>query len=128
LERSRAEGGEAAGRYTRKLVDVKTVCLYNGNMKLLNVRLNEADAKIAAQLRRDGVEISTLMRQALRAEFERRHRKSRKARKPSEIIVEIIARHPTPPGTPPRDYNVHDRHEAREAILRKMRGARRRSA
>ena len=97
-------------------------------MKLLNVRLNAEDAKIAAQLRRDGVEISTLVREAIRAEYERRHRKNRKTRKPSEIMEEIIARHPTPPGTPPRDYNVHDRHQAREAILRKLRGARRRSA
>jgi hypothetical protein len=97
-------------------------------MKLINVRLDADDARKAAALRKEGVEISSLVREAIRAEYDRRRKPKRNGRKASEIIQEIIARHPTPPGTPPRDYNVHDRHEARAAILRKLRGARRRSA
>jgi hypothetical protein len=97
-------------------------------MKLINVKLNPEDARKAAALRKDGVLISTLVREAIRAEYDRRRPPKRDKRKPSEIVEEIIARYPTPPGTPPRDYNVHDRHEAREAILRKLRGTRRRSA
>ena len=97
-------------------------------MKLINVRLDAEDARKAASLRKEGVEISSLVRDAIRAEDDRRRKPKRNGRKASEIIQEIIARHPTPPGTPPRNYNVHDRHEARAAILRKLRGARRRSA
>src|SRR3954462_13697911 len=97
-------------------------------MKLINVRLDESDARKADQLRKDGIQISTLVRETIRAEFEKRHKSKRNGRKASAIIAEIIARHPTPPGTPAPDYNVHDRHEARAAILKKLRGNRRRSA
>jgi hypothetical protein len=93
-------------------------------MKLLNVRLNEEDAKIAVQLRRDGVEISTLVRQALRAEYSRRKNGKKDRRPASQILAEIYARHPTPPNEPERDYDVHDRHQARQAILRKLKRGR----
>jgi hypothetical protein len=93
-------------------------------MKRLNVRLSEEDAKIAAHLRRDGVEISTLVRRALRAEFTRRTKGRIDRRPASEIIAEIHARHPTPPDEPKRDYDVHDRRQAREAILRNLKRGR----
>src|SRR5687767_12548629 len=97
-------------------------------MKLINVRLDDADVRKVGHLRKQGVEISALVREAIRAEYERRRRQKRKGRKMSDVIDEIVARHPTPPGTPPRGYNVHNRHEARAAILDKLRGAKRRSA
>jgi len=93
-------------------------------MKRVNVRLSEEDAKIAAQLRRDGVEISNLVRRALRTEYARRKKEKIDRRPASEIIVEILARHPTPPDEPKRDYDVHDRRQAREAILRKLKRGR----
>jgi hypothetical protein len=105
-------------------VAVKTICIYNGAMKLLNVRLNDEDARIADHLRRAGVEISSLVREALRAEYARR-KNGRKDRRPaSEILSEIYARNPAPPDDPARDYDVHDRNQAREAILRKLKRGR----
>jgi hypothetical protein len=93
-------------------------------MKLLNVRLNEDDAHIADQLRRAGVEISSLVRQALRAEYARRRGGMKDQRPVADILAEIYAQNPAPPDYTPRDYNVHDRREAREAILRKLKKGR----
>jgi hypothetical protein len=93
-------------------------------MKLINIRLDTADARKAALLRSEGVEISSLVREAIRAEYARR-KASRKDRRPAaEILAEIYARNPAPPGEPPRDYDVHDRRQAREAILRKLKRGR----
>src|SRR5258707_9662519 len=101
-------------------MDVKTFCLYNGVMKLLNVRLNEEDARIAAQLRRAGVEISSLVREAIRSEYERRRKHKRDGRTASQIIEEIFAKYPDPPDVPVRDYDVHDAKQARAAIVAKL--------
>ena len=95
-------------------------------MKLLNVRLAPADVRKAEALQKQGVEISTVVREAIRAEYERRRGRRGNGRKPSEIVKDIIVRNPAPPDEPPRDYNVHHRHEARAAILKKF--SRRRSA
>ena len=96
-------------------------------MKSLSVRLDPEDARKAAALRKAGVRISSLVRDAIRAEFDRQRKLKRRGRIPSDIVQQIMARYPTPLGTPPRAYNVHDRREARAAILEKLRGARRRS-
>lgn len=90
----------------------------------MNVRLNDEDARIADHLRRAGVEISSLVREALRAEYARRTN-GRKDRRPvSEILADIYAQNPAPAEEPARDYDVHDRKQAREAILRKMKRGR----
>jgi hypothetical protein len=91
-------------------------------MKVISVRLNADDARKVAVLRKDGVSISSLFREAIRAEYNLRRKPKRNTRKPSEIIEELMARYPTPPDTPRRNYNVHNRHEARAAIIRKLRG------
>jgi post-segregation antitoxin (ccd killing protein) len=89
-------------------------------MKLINVRLDAEDARKAAQLRRKGVQISAIVREAIRAEYERRRTRKRGERKASDVVDAIIARHPRADDEPPRDYNVHDRHEARAAILKSL--------
>jgi hypothetical protein len=37
------------------------------------------------------------------------------------IMKQIYEQYPDPPGLPPRDYDVHDRNEARASIRRKLR-------
>jgi hypothetical protein len=87
--------------------------------KLLNVRLNEQDARIVEDLRSEGVEISSVVRDALRAEHARR-RKSKRPLDVAKIMEEIYRRHPTPPDYKPRAYNVHNAKEARQAIVAKL--------
>jgi hypothetical protein len=90
--------------------------------KSLTIGINKEDARIVAELRRAGVEISSLVRQAIREAYARRSRTKARSdpRSVSEYFAELYARYPTPPDEPPRNYNVQDRHEAREAILRML--------
>jgi len=90
-------------------------------VKLLNVRLGPDDARMAAALRSDGVRLSDVVRDAIRDTYERRLRGRRQRRRPSAILAEIYAAYPDPPGSPARDYDVHDRRATRDAIRRKLR-------
>ena len=40
------------------------------------------------------------------------------------LVRRIFEQYPDPPGLPPRNYDVHDRHAARRAILRRLRRVR----
>jgi hypothetical protein len=40
------------------------------------------------------------------------------------IIRRMFDRHPDPPDLPPREYDVHDRRAARQAVLRTLRAVR----
>ena len=90
-------------------------------MPLLNVRLTPEDARRAAALRKSGVPISRLVREAIRAEYDQRLPR----RRASEVMAEIYLAHPDPPGLPPRTYDVTDRADARRAIAKRLRGRRR---
>jgi hypothetical protein len=73
-------------------------------MSLLNVRLSPEDAARVKELRRHGVQISRLVREALRAELEKR---SNGHQRDLVAMVEAIhAKYPDPtprPSRPPRD-------------------------
>ena len=90
-------------------------------MRLLNVRLGIDDARRAAELRKTGVQISRIVRDAIRAEHDRRVGRRRARRRPEEILAEIYAAHPDPPRAPHRAFDLRDRRAARRAILRKLR-------
>jgi hypothetical protein len=90
-------------------------------MPLLNVRLSADDARRAVELRKTGVQISRIVRDAIRAEHDRRVQRPRTRRRTEEILAEICAAHPDPPGTPRRTFDPRDRKAARQAILRKLR-------
>jgi Arc/MetJ-type ribon-helix-helix transcriptional regulator len=85
-------------------------------MKLLNIRLNDEDAKIVARLRRQGVNISSFVREALRSEDKRRqgHREPLDV---DRMLADIYRAYPDPPDYKPREYNVHDAAQARQAII-----------
>ena len=90
-------------------------------MPLLNVRLSADDARRAVELRQTGVQISRIVRDAIWAEHDRRVRRPRAERRTDEILAEIYAAHPDPPGTPRRTFDLRDRKAARQAIVRKLR-------
>ena len=90
-------------------------------MKLLNVRLNEDDARLAAALRQEGVELSRVVRNALHAEYERRIAGRVRRRSAAVVMAEIYAACPDPPRLPRRSYDLRDRRAARRAIVSRLR-------
>lgn len=94
-------------------------------MPLLNVRLTPEDARRATALRECGVPISRLVREAIRAEYDRRLSRERPRRRASAVMAEIYAAHPDPPDLLPRDYDMGDRAAAQQAIVTILRRKRR---
>ena len=90
-------------------------------VKLLNVRLGEDDARKVARLRQAGVQISRIVREAIRAEHDRRIGRRGMSRRPAEIMAEIYAAYPDPPGLPARQVDLRDRRAVRRAVLARMR-------
>jgi hypothetical protein len=91
-------------------------------MPLLNVCLSADDARRATELRKTGGQVSRIVREAIRAEHERRVQRSRAQKPTAEIRAEIYAAHPDPPLASARGFDLRDRKAAREAIVRKLRG------
>ena len=90
-------------------------------MRLLNVRLDDADARLADALRRHGVQISRLVREAIRTEHDERIGR-RKSREPAgEALARIYAELPDPPGLRRRSYDLRDRLAVRRAIQARLR-------
>jgi hypothetical protein len=89
-------------------------------VRLLNVRLGPEDAAMVAELREEGVEMSSLIRDAIRTEYGRRRRKLR----PEDVdalLGEIYARYPEPEGAAPPTVDILDRRAVREYIARRVR-------
>ena len=89
-------------------------------MKLLNVRLGPEDASMVKALRVQGVELSKLVRAAIRAEYDRRIARPR----PKDVekrLAEIHAAHPPPADLPPRRVDPHDRRAVRKVIADRLR-------
>ena len=92
-----------------------------GRMKLLNVRLRPEDARMAAHLRREGVPISGVVRDAIRAAYERRAAARAPRRRASEIMADIYREHPDHPGLPPGKRDLRDRRSVRRVIRERLR-------
>jgi hypothetical protein len=88
---------------------------------LLNVRLDAEDSRRADDLKRAGVQLSTLVRQAIRSEHQRRIGGRHARRRAAQVMAEIYAASPDPPGLSKRSYDVHDSEQARRAIRKKLR-------
>lgn len=88
--------------------------------RLVNVRLDEERLRKVRRLRETGVVLSNLVREAIDERFEKLngHGKPRDVR---AIVRRIFEQYPDPPNLRPPTYNVHDRKEARQAVLRKLR-------
>lgn len=88
-------------------------------MVLINVRLDEEDARRAKALRGAGVPLSALVRDAIRAEYERRIGRARSG-KPSELLAEILAALPDPVDLPARRVEATDRAAVRRHVAAKL--------
>ena len=91
---------------------------------LLNVRLDDNHARKARKLREGGVVLSELVRDVIDMEFARLEAVAL-PRDMKSVIDALFQRHPDPPELEPRDYDVHDRREARAAVQRKLTRTRR---
>jgi hypothetical protein len=91
---------------------------------LLNVRLSPDDARRAAELREDGIQISDLVREAIRAEYLRRRSGKPGDRRPSLLVKEILEALPDPADMPDRIVDPADRHALRRHVAAKLRGRR----
>lgn len=89
-------------------------------MKLLNVRLTEEDAAKVAELRRQGVEFSTLVREAVHA----RHLALRERLQPKDVrrvLAAIYEEHPLDESEERLSVDATDRVAARGIIRKKLR-------
>ena len=89
-------------------------------MKLVNVRLSDEDAAKAAELRREGVELSELVREAVRA----RHlalRPALSAKDVEPLLEAIYARHPLDANDERPAIDTTDRRAMRKLVQRKLR-------
>lgn len=89
---------------------------------LINVRLDSERLRKARALRESGIKLSDVVREAIDDRFLRLRPERGSDVKP--LIRRLFEQYPDPAGLPPRDYNVHDRAAAREAILRELRRSR----
>ena len=89
-------------------------------MKLLNVRLDADDARYAEELRRAGVQISRLVRDAIRSEHAQRLGVRGKRRTPKAIMKQIYAEHPDPPRQPRRRLDLTNRRALRRAVRARL--------
>ena len=87
--------------------------------RLVNVRLDERQLRRVRKLRVAGVPLSDLVREAI----DRRYEQVVESSRPNDvdfIMKRIYEECPDPPNLLPRNYDVHDCAEARQAILRKL--------
>jgi hypothetical protein len=91
--------------------------------QLVNVRLDKDRVRKAKALRKQGVTLSDVVREAIDQRFAAL-RQAEATPDVRAIVHAIFERYPDAPDLAPRDYDVHDRRTARAAILRKLRRAR----
>ncbi len=89
-------------------------------MKLLNVRLDRDDSRLATELREAGVQISHVVREAIRTEHERRIRRRGSGPRASTIMARIYAEYPDPPHARRRRLDLHDRKAVRRVIAKHL--------
>src|SRR5262245_38314616 len=96
--------------------------------KLINVRLSPEDASKAEALKRDGIELSGLVREAIRAEYSRRFKRLPTGAELAAGLDKLYARFPIPkdvqrPNVDPSDRLAFQQF-IRERIKREIDGSR----
>ena len=87
---------------------------------LVNVRLDDRRVRRARRLRARGIILADLVREAI----DRRYDELMESVEPLDvgaIMKEIYEKYPDPADLPVRKYDVHDRREARDAIVGRLR-------
>lgn len=95
----------------------------NMSSRLVNVRLDAERLRKAQTLRKNGVALSDVVREAIDARFDAL-RRSKSAPDVKTIVTRIFEQYPDPADLPPRGYDVRNPRAARLAILRKLRPVR----
>jgi post-segregation antitoxin (ccd killing protein) len=93
-------------------------------MSLLNVRLSADLIAKAQSLRKQGINISGLVRQSIESAYEQSKRK----RKPKDVramLEAIYAKYPIPTDAPRRAFDLRDRRAMREYIVGRLRSKKR---
>ncbi len=93
-------------------------------MALVNVRLDAEDVRRVAELRRAGVQISGIVRQAIRDEHARRVGKRGGGCAALALLARIYADHPDTRDVRPRGFDLRDRRAVRAAVEKRARGKR----
>jgi hypothetical protein len=88
--------------------------------RLVNVRLDEQYLRKAARLRARGIALSDVVRDAIDLRYDQVIRSSN-TDNPGAVLARILEQWPDPPDLEPREYDVHDRKQARDAIMKKVR-------
>lgn len=91
--------------------------------RFVNVRLDDEHARKARELQEQGISLSDIVSNAIDQRYGALS--STATEDPVAILKRIYEMFPDPPDAPVRDYDVHDRKQARAAILRKLNRARR---
>jgi Arc/MetJ-type ribon-helix-helix transcriptional regulator len=91
-------------------------------MKLINVRLTEPDARLARELRAQGVSISEVVREAIRTQA--RQTRALPLGSVDDLLAEMRREHPTPDGVPGRRNVASTDRRAVQQLIRAKRGAR----
>ena len=86
--------------------------------RLVNVRLDADRLRKARALRKRGVALSDVVREAIDERYGREESASRTDA--AALIRGLFEQHPDPPDLPARGYDVHDRAAARRAITRRL--------
>jgi hypothetical protein len=91
--------------------------------QLINVRLDDEHLRRVQALRARGIVISDLVRDAIDARYDALAATDEQPAA-AAIVAALFEQHPDQPGREARNYDVHDRRAAREAI--RARGNRKR--
>ena len=87
--------------------------------RLVNVRLDEQYLRKAAKLRARGVALSDLVREAIDARYDHVIRCGNRE-DAGAVLARILEEWPDPPDLEARGYDVHDRQQARAAVVKKL--------
>ena len=90
-------------------------------VKLLNVRLAPEDARMAAHLKQEGVQLSTVVRDAIRVAYDQRVRLRARPRRLSALMEEIYLAVPDRGGRRPTTYDLRDRRSVRRVAVARLR-------
>ena len=90
-------------------------------MKLINVRLAPDDARMAAHLKQQGVQLSSVVRDAIRVAYDQHARRRQRPQRLSALMEKIYLEVPDRGGQPRPRYDLRDRKSIRRVIVARLR-------